>query len=117
VDLQKVVHEDMTAHFSAYPRNWALKKADRNIDHRRVPNLMTYFRRKGYSVSVSKKGDDYAAGDIVTWVLPRGLTHIGIVSDRKNAAGTPLIIHNIGAGAQEEDLLFGYEITGHFRVR
>ena len=117
MDLQKEVHEDMTAHFSAYPRNWGLKKADRNIDHRRVPNLMTYFKRKGYSISVSKKGEDYVAGDIVTWVLPRGLTHIGVVSDRKAVNGTPLIIHNIGAGAQEEDLLFAYKVTGHYRVR
>ena len=117
VDLQKEVHEDMSANFSAYPRNWGLKKADRNIDHRRVPNLMTYFKRKGLSIAVSKKAEDYAPGDIVTWILPRNLTHIGVVSDRKSASGTPLVIHNIGAGTQEEDLLFAYRITGHFRVK
>lgn len=117
VDLQKEVHQDMTAHFSEYPRNWGLKKPDRNIDHRRVPNLMTYFTRKGYSAAISKNPADFAPGDIVTWVLPGGPTHIGIVSDRKTSGGTPLIIHNIGSGTQEEDILFGYRITGHYRLK
>jgi uncharacterized protein len=117
VDLQKEVHDDMAAHFSEYPRKWGLKKPDPNIDHRRVPNLMTYFNRKGYSVVVTKKADDFAPGDIVTWVLPGGLTHIGIVSDRKTAGGDPLIIHNIGAGTREEDILFAYPISGHFRLK
>ncbi|HUS35101.1 MAG TPA: DUF1287 domain-containing protein, partial [Verrucomicrobiae bacterium] len=117
VDLQKEVHDDMSAHFSEYPRSWGLKKPDPNIDHRRVPNLITYFKRKGYSVAVTKKADDFAPGDIVTWVLPGALTHIGIVSDRKTTGGDPLIIHNIGSGTREEDILFAYPISGHFRLR
>ncbi len=115
LDLQKSVHEDMRAHFSAYPRNWGLQRPDRNIDHRRVPNLMTWFRRQGMALEVSDKSADYQAGDIVTWDLGRGLTHIGIVSDRTSLAGVPLVLHNIGRGTQEEDILFGFAITGHYR--
>jgi uncharacterized protein YijF (DUF1287 family) len=117
LDLQKELHEDMAAHFSEYPRKWGLKKPDPNIDHRRVPNLMTYFDRKGYSRPVTKNAADFAPGDIVTWLLPGGLTHIGIVSDRKTSSGSPLIIHNIGSGTREEDILFAYRITGHFRLK
>ena len=117
VDLQKDVHEDMAANFEAYPKNWGLKKPDRNIDHRRVPNLMTYFRRKGYGREVTEKAENFKTGDIVTWVLDNGLTHIGIVSDRKSADGTPLVIHNIGAGTQEENILFRFRITGHYRLK
>ena len=115
LDLQKSVHEDMRAHFSAYPRNWGLQRPDRNIDHRRVPNLMTWFKRQGMALKVSDKPADYRAGDIVTWDLGRGLTHIGIVSDRTSLAGVPLVLHNIGRGTQEEDILFGFAITGHYR--
>ena len=115
LDLQKSVHEDMRAHFSAYPRNWGLQRPDRNIDHRRVPNLMTWFKRQGMALKVSDKPADYRAGDIVTWDLGRGLTHIGIVSDRTSPAGVPLVLHNIGRGTQEEDILFGFAITGHYR--
>lgn len=115
LDLQKSVHEDMREHFSAYPRNWGLQRPDRNIDHRRVPNLMTWFRRQGMALKVSDKSADYRAGDIVTWDLGRGLTHIGIVSDRTSSAGVPLVLHNIGRGTQEEDILFGFAITGHYR--
>ncbi|WP_373388353.1 DUF1287 domain-containing protein [Pseudomonas alcaligenes] len=115
LDLQKSVHEDMRAHFSAYPRNWGLQRPDRNIDHRRVPNLMTWFQRQGMALKVSDKPADYQAGDIVTWDLGRGLTHIGIVSDRTSPAGVPLVLHNIGRGTQEEDILFGFAITGHYR--
>ncbi|MEE1949321.1 DUF1287 domain-containing protein [Pseudomonas alcaligenes] len=114
LDLQKSVHEDMRAHFSAYPRNWGLQRPDRNIDHRRVPNLMTWFKRQGMALKVSDKPADYRAGDIVTWDLGRGLTHIGIVSDRTSPAGVPLVLHNIGRGTQEEDILFGFAITGHY---
>jgi len=105
----------MREHFSAYPRNWGLQRPDRNIDHRRVPNLMTWFQRQGMALRVSDKPADYRAGDIVTWDLGRGLGHIGIVSDRASPAGVPLILHNIGAGAQEEDILFAHRITGHYR--
>ena len=116
LDLQVLVHDDMAAHFSAYPANWGLKHPDPSIDHRRVPNLATWLKRQGKAVAVSRRSADYAAGDIVTWRLPGGQPHIGIVSDRRNAqTGTPLIIHNIGRGTQEEDILFAYDITGHFR--
>ena len=115
LDLQQAVHEDMRAHFSAYPRNWGLQRPDRNIDHRRVPNLMTWFQRQGMALKVGDKPTDYLAGDIVTWDLGRGLTHIGIVSDRTSPAGVPLVLHNIGRGTQEEDILFAYRITGHYR--
>lgn len=116
-DLQKEVHEDMKKNFSAYPsrKNWGLKRTDKNIDHRRVPNLRTFFTRKGWSVPVSKKPADYLPGDLVTCTVAGSLPHIMIVSDRKNQDGVPLIIHNIGAGAQEEDDLFTFPITGHYR--
>ena len=110
IDLQQLVHQDMKANFSAYPNRWGLKRPDPNIDHRRVPNLEVYFTRHGWAVQ-----DGYHPGDIVTWRLAgSGLPHIGIVSDRKQG-DTPLIIHNIGAGTREEDILFRHEIAGHFR--
>lgn len=115
LDLQKSVHEDMRAFFSAYPQNWGLKRPDSNIDHRRVPNLMAWFKRQGMALAVSQQVAAYRAGDIVTWDLGRGLTHIGIVSDRASPQGIPLVLHNIGAGTQEEDILFAYRITGHYR--
>ncbi|MGJ8696716.1 MAG: DUF1287 domain-containing protein [Verrucomicrobiaceae bacterium] len=114
-DLQKLVHEDMKAHFSKYPKIWGLKRPDRNIDHRRVPNLMTYFQRRGASVPVTKEKRDYLAGDLVTCTVAGNRPHIMIVSDKRTANGTPLVIHNIGAGAQEEDRLFSFPITGHYR--
>ena len=115
LDLQETVHRDMRAHFSLYPKNWGLSRPDSNIDHRRVPNLMTWFSRQGWSLPVKQDAAAYRAGDIVTWDLGRGLTHIGIVSDRQTPSGTPLILHNIGRGTQEEDILFAYRITGHYR--
>jgi uncharacterized protein YijF (DUF1287 family) len=115
VDLQVRVHEDMSAAWRAYPKNWGLRRPDSNIDHRRVPNLGTFFTRKGKSLPVSRNPKDYAAGDLVTWRLPSGVPHIGIVSDRKTAAGVPLVIHNIGRGTQEEDSLFVFTLTGHYR--
>ncbi len=117
VDLQRVVHEDMRANFSVYPKQWGLSRPDRNIDHRRVPNLMTWFKRQGMQRPISEQASDYRAGDIVAWDLGRGLTHIGIVSDRRAASGTPLILHNIGQGTREEDILFGYRIIGHYRYQ
>lgn len=116
VDLQVLVYEDMRDHFSAYPKRWGLRKPDRNIDHRRVPNLQTFFERAGASLPVSKLAGDYEPGSLVTWMLPGNLPHIGMVSDRKvQATARPLIIHNIGAGPKEEDILFAYPITGHYR--
>jgi uncharacterized protein YijF (DUF1287 family) len=116
LDLQKLVHEDMQSNFSRYPRRWGLNQPDRNIDHRRVPNLRTYFERSGWSLDISCAGQDYRPGDIVTCIVPLHRPHIMIVSDRKNRDGVPLVIHNIGAGVQEEDRLFEFEITGHYRI-
>ncbi len=116
VDLQQSVHEDMTTHFSRYPRNWGLRRPDRNIDHRRVPNLQTFFQRKGWSLPISRRAADYKPGDIVTSLIPPNLPHIMVVSDKKTPFGQPLVIHNIGAGTQEEDGLFVYPITGHYRI-
>ncbi|WP_405120911.1 DUF1287 domain-containing protein [Pseudomonas leptonychotis] len=116
LDLQQAVHEDMRANFSAYPKNWGLKQPDRNIDHRRVPNLMAWFKRQGWSQRLSQDASSYRAGDIVTWDLGGGLTHIGIVSDRQASSGAPLVLHNIGRGTQEEDILFAFKITGHYRI-
>ncbi len=113
-DLQVAVHEDMRAHFARYPQNWGLRRPDRNIDHRRVPNLETWLRRQGAALGASDDPADYQPGDIVSWRLPGGLPHIGIVSDRR-VDGRPLILHNIGAGTREEDILFAYPIEGRFR--
>ena len=118
IDLQQRVHEDMRAHFAEYPQKWGLRAADSNIDHRRVPNLQTWFERQGWSLPVTSRAADYRAGDLVTWMLPGNLPHIGIVSDRKTmSGGTPLIIHNIGRGTREEDILFDHRMTGHYRPR
>ncbi|HYD17584.1 MAG TPA: DUF1287 domain-containing protein [Patescibacteria group bacterium] len=119
IDLQKLVHEDMKAHFGLYPKQWGLKKTDTNIDHRRVPNLQVFLARKGKSLPVTKAGEDYKPGDLVTWDLSypkRPLPHIGIVTDRKTEDGQrPLVVHNIGHGAAVDDILFSYHITGHYR--
>ena len=118
VDLQKEVHEDMLGNFSAYPnqRRWLLARTDTNIDHRRVPNLMTFFARKGEMLTTSTQGADYAPGDLVTWDLGGNVPHIGIVVDRKSArTGRFLVVHNIGRGPQMEDVLFNWKITGHYR--
>ena len=114
-DLQKAIHEDMRRHFSSYPDNWGAKTTDRNIDHRRVPNQQTFFKRQGSALAVSDVAADFLAGDIVSQMLPGNLPHILIVSDRKNFSGTPMAIHNIGRGTQEENILFSYKITGHYR--
>jgi uncharacterized protein YijF (DUF1287 family) len=117
MDLQKLVHEDMKAAFSSYPKIWGLKKTDRNIDHRRVPNLMTYFKRQGYSVAITQDAEDYLPGDLVTCTVGRNLAHIMVVSDRKTDAGVPFVIHNIGSGTREEDRLFNFPMTGHYRIK
>jgi hypothetical protein len=115
-DLQVLVHEDMAAHFSAYPRDWDLSHPDANIDHRRVPNLQTFFTRNGEKLPVTRNPLDYRPGDLVTWVVAGSLPHIGIVSADLNSEGTrPLMVHNIGAGPQLEDMLFDYPVTGHYR--
>ena len=113
IDLQQRIHEDMKANFKKYPQKWGLKGTDKNIDHRRVPNIMTYFQRQGYYVNDQK----YRAGDIVAWDLGKGLTHIGIISDKTTMmTNTPLVIHNIGYGARENDILYEYKIIGHYRL-
>ena len=116
IDLQKDIHEDMRLAFSAYPGIWGLKRPDRNIDHRRVPNLQMLFMRKGIVLPVSDDPESYMAGDLVTWMLPGNLPHIGIVSDSISEDHKwPMIIHNIGSGPELEDMLFEYKITGHYR--
>jgi Uncharacterized protein conserved in bacteria len=118
IDLQKEVHEDMKANFGLYPKSWGLKRPDKNIDHRRVPNLMVFFKRFGTEKPISKKAADYTAGDIVCWDLGGGVTHIGIVVDKKSADGKRhLIVHNIGAGQVVEDCLFDYQIIGHYQYQ
>lgn len=117
IDLQKEVHEDMKSNFSKYPKTWGLKSTDTNIDHRRVPNLQTFFTRKGKSIPVTNKAADYKPGDIVTWMLSGNLPHIGIVVDKKSSknSGGYMVVHNIGGGQNLEDCLFDYKVTGHYR--
>jgi uncharacterized protein YijF (DUF1287 family) len=116
IDLQQLVHEDMKAHFGLYPKNWGLKSTDKNIDHRRVPNLMVFFERKGQKLSISSKAEDYKPGDIVCWNLGGGITHIGIVSNQLSEDKKRYkIIHNVGAGQVLEDFIFNYKIIGHYR--
>jgi uncharacterized protein YijF (DUF1287 family) len=117
VDLQKLVHEDMERGFSAYPRTWGAKKTDKNIDHRRVPNLRKFFERQGASLPITEEARDYKPGDVVTWDLSSGLTHIGLVVNVPSDADAERfqIVHNIGAGPKMEDVLFGWKITGHYR--
>lgn len=116
IDLQQRVHTDMQANFKLYPKSWGLKRPDANIDHRRVPNLMVYFARFGKKLPISTEAEHYLPGDLVTWRLDNGLPHIGIVSDKRSwFDGKPLVIHNIGWGTRENDMLFDYTITGHFR--
>lgn len=118
VDLQLLVHQDMLSNFAAYPskRIWGLSKTDKNIDHRRVPNLQAFFSRHGTKLPISQNKSDYHSGDIVTWMLPGNLPHIGMVINTKSPqTGQPLIVHNIGQGPKIEDMLFDYKITGHYR--
>lgn len=118
VDLQKLVHEDMKRNFSAYPKIWGLKRTDRNIDHRRVPNLRAYFKRAGASLQVTDDPRDFKPGDLVSQTVGGNLPHIVIVSNQMSADGSrPLVIHNIGGGTQIEDSLFKFPITGHYRFK
>lgn len=118
IDLQKEVHEDMKQHFDVYPKLWGLKKPDTNIDHRRVPNLMTFFKRQQAEESISSNPKDYLPGDIIAWNLNGSVTHIGIVIDQKSSDTLRhLIVHNIGQGQVIEDVLFAYKIIGHYRYK
>jgi hypothetical protein len=115
IDLQKEVHEDMAKNFHLYPKNWGLKKPDTNIDHRRVPNLMVFFKRFGTLKPITQNPNEYKPGDIVCWNLGGGITHIGIVVNKKSMSGNRyLIVHNIGAGQVLEDWLFSFQIIGHY---
>lgn len=117
VDLQKDLHEDMLRNFAVYPKKWGLKRPDSNIDHRRVPNLQTLFARKGQTLKISQADASiYQPGDLVTWMLPGNLPHIGMVTDQRSEDGVrPLLVHNIGSGPKLEDMLFNYSVTGHYR--
>ena len=116
IDLQKDVHEDMRANFGQYPKIWGLKRPDPNIDHRRVPNLQTLFKRKGIVLPATNNPDDYVTGDIVSWMLPGNWPHIGFIVESRALFGRkPMVVHNIGAGPVLEDMLFDYPITGHYR--
>jgi len=115
-DLQKEIHEDMNNNFDLYPKIWGLKKPDKNIDHRRVPNQMTYFKRQGSSLTISNDSKNYLPGDIVAWDLGGGTTHIGIVVNKKSQfSDNYMIVHNIGAGQNIDDCLFDFKIIGHYR--
>lgn len=117
IDLQKLVHEDMQNNFALYPQTWGLTKPDSNIDHRRVPNLETFFKRHGKSLPITNNSKDYKPGDLVTWRLDNNLPHIGIVSDQPASTNKTRyqIIHNIGLGPKQEDMLFDHKIVGHYR--
>lgn len=115
IDLQQLVNADMKAAFTAYPKRWGLRRPDANIDHRRVGNLQIFLARKGAKLSLSDRATDWQPGDIFTSLVGGTLPHIGIVSDRRSLLGRPLIIHNIGAGAREEDALFDHKLTGRYR--
>lgn len=117
IDLQKEVHEDMKKNFDKYPKAWGLKTTDSNIDHRRVPNLQVFFSRFGEVLPKTQKASDYNSGDIVTWKLSDRHVHIGMVVGKKAASGRYMIVHNIGSGQVMEDVLFNYEITGHYRYK
>ena len=117
IDLQKEVHTDMKLHFALYPKTWGLKTTDTNIDHRRVPNLETFFKRLGEEKAVTQNAADYKPGDIVTWCLNGKLPHIGIVVNKKSTSGRYKIVHNIGYGQVIEDCLFTYPIKGHYRYK
>jgi uncharacterized protein len=115
IDFQKEVHQDMQRNFGAYPRNWGLKAPDSNIDHRRVPNLMTWLQRKGKALPITRNDRDYQPGDIVTWGFSDGQQHIGIVSNIRARSERFAIVHNVGSGTKIEDVLFRWQQIGHYR--
>jgi hypothetical protein len=116
-DLQSAVHDDMGAAFSAYPQIWGLTRPDRNIDHRRVPNLETYLRRHGTELAVPDTLADWQAGDLYTMRLNGRLPHIGIVSNKVTPMGHNYVIHNIGAGTAEDDILGQFDDERRFRFK
>lgn len=116
VDLQQLVHLDMKRHFRLYPRVWRTKRPDPNIDHRRVRNLEIFFARHGLSIAATDNPADYRAGDIVSWRFADGRPHMGVVVNRRQH-GVPQIVHNVGGGTELDDVLFSYDIHGHYRFR
>jgi len=114
IDLQKEVHEDMLQHFESYPHRWQ-RHPDTNIDHRRVPNLMVFFGRRGIQLPITQNSRDYSPGDVVAWNLGGAITHIGIVVNQQGHSGSYMVVHNIGRGPQMEDVLFSWKIIGHYR--
>lgn len=117
IDLQRDVHQDMAGHFDSYPKIWGLRGPDANIDHRRVPNLAAFWSRAGARLPLPTRPDEWQPGDLFTMLIADRLPHTGIISDRISAAGVPLVLHNIGAGTREEDLLLAHRLTGRFRWR
>ena len=115
IDLQKLVHEDMRRAFAAYPKDWGLSSTDKNIDHRRVPNLQTFFKRRGAALPVTQKAEDYLPGDLITCTVAGRLPHIAIVVPAADGSASPWIVHNIGQGPKHESRLFEFPITGHYR--
>ncbi|WP_342239621.1 DUF1287 domain-containing protein [Inquilinus sp. OTU3971] len=114
IDLQRLVHEDMRENFSRYPRSWGLSRPDPNIDHRRVPNLQAFFRRRGRALP-AESPQDFAEGDLVTQMLPGNLPHIAIATAKIGTSGAPLVVHNIGGGTRLEDRLLDFPVTGRYR--
>jgi uncharacterized protein len=115
IDLQQLINADMKRAFASYPKRWGMKTTDRNIDHRRVLNLEVFWTRQGAKLAVPKNAADWQPGDLVTSLVGGTLPHVAIISDKKTPAGQPLILHNIGAGAREEDALLAHKITGRYR--
>lgn len=116
IDLQKELHEDMKRAWDEYPKRWGLSRPDSNIDHRRVPNLMTYFKRRGKSLPITNDAADYLPGDVVAWDLGNGILHVGLVTNMlSETQDNCLIVHNIGSGTRVEDVLFNWTIIGHYR--
>lgn len=115
VDLQVLVHEDMKAAFASYPKTWGLTRTDKNIDHRRVPNLEHYLQRQGLERDAPGTRDDWQDGDLVTMRLGGRLPHIAIFSGHDPLTGTAMFIHNIGGGTREDDLNADYDSPRRFR--
>lgn len=118
IDLQRNVHEDMMKNFGLYPKDWGRKTPDANIDHRRVYNLMTFFRRKGTVKALQNNPSDYKPGDIICWNLSGNISHIGLVINKRSADQKRyLIVHNIGRGQEISDCLFSWKIIGHYQYK
>ncbi len=115
IDLQQEVHQDMAGHFAGYPKIWGLKQPDASIDHRRVPNLATFWTRSRSRLPIPARPADWQPGDLFTMMIDKQHPHTGIISDRLADNGNPLVIHNIGQGTHEQDWLFAWPLTGRFR--